>query len=126
MCLVDKAARAPFTCLRFWRRLQSEISVGPRREGPFRNSNKRRTDLRRKFGKRRRGGRRSRRSCRRRRSTSRAPSRVERYRTFYVRNVLMFVISVFVPGKPLQPSLMNAGKEGTYLSEAPFRCSILG
>jgi len=28
---------------------------------------------------------------------------------------------VFVPGKPLQPSLMFAGKIRAYLSEAPFR-----
>jgi hypothetical protein len=33
---------------------------------------------------------------------------------------------VFVPDKPLQPSLMFAGKAGAYLSEAPFRYSTLG
>ncbi len=27
---------------------------------------------------------------------------------------------MFVPGKPLQPSLMFAGKAGAYQSEAPF------
>jgi len=27
---------------------------------------------------------------------------------------------VFVPGKPVQPSLMFAGKAEAYLSEAPF------
>ncbi len=33
---------------------------------------------------------------------------------------------VFVPGKPLQPSLMFLGEAGAYPSEAPFRCSTLG
>jgi hypothetical protein len=32
----------------------------------------------------------------------------------------------FVPGKPFQPSLMFTGKAGTYPSEGPLRCSILG
>ncbi len=32
---------------------------------------------------------------------------------------------MFVPGKPLQPSLMFEGKAGAYPSEAPFRCSTL-
>jgi hypothetical protein len=32
---------------------------------------------------------------------------------------------VFVPGKPLQTSLMFAGKAGAYLTEALFRCFIL-
>jgi hypothetical protein len=32
---------------------------------------------------------------------------------------------VFVPGKPLQPSLMFVGKAGAYPSEASFRCSAL-
>jgi hypothetical protein len=40
------------------------------------------------------------------------------YKTFYGRNLR---IKVFVPGKPLQPSLMFAGKTGAYPSEAPFR-----
>jgi hypothetical protein len=30
------------------------------------------------------------------------------------------------PGKPLEPSLMFAGKAGAYPSEAPFRCSTIG
>ena len=33
---------------------------------------------------------------------------------------------MFVPGKPFQPSLMNADKAKAYLSEAPFRCSTPG
>jgi hypothetical protein len=31
-----------------------------------------------------------------------------------------------VLGKPFQPSLMFAGKDGAYLSEVPFSCSTLG
>ncbi len=31
---------------------------------------------------------------------------------------------MFVPGKPLLPSLMFAGKTRAYLSEAPFMCSL--
>ncbi len=38
----------------------------------------------------------------------------------------MFIKAVvFVPGRPLKPSLMLASKAGTYPSEAPFRCSHL-
>ncbi len=33
---------------------------------------------------------------------------------------------MFVPGEPLKTSVMFAGKAGAYMSEAPFRCSILG
>jgi len=33
---------------------------------------------------------------------------------------------VFDPNKPFQPSLMFAGKAGSYLSEASFCCSTLG
>ncbi len=33
---------------------------------------------------------------------------------------------VFVLGKPLQSSLMFAGKAVAYPSEAPFRCYTLG
>ncbi len=33
---------------------------------------------------------------------------------------------MFVPGKPFQPSLVFAGKNGAYPSEAPFSCSTLG
>jgi hypothetical protein len=45
-------------------------------------------------------------------------------------NVVMLSVvapsaSVFVPGKPFQPSLMFAGKAGAYPSETPFRCSTL-
>ncbi len=32
----------------------------------------------------------------------------------------------FVPSKPLQPSLMFAGKARAYLSKAPFKCYTLG
>ncbi len=32
---------------------------------------------------------------------------------------------VLVPGEPFQPSLIYAGKDGAYSSEAPFRCSSL-
>ncbi len=46
------------------------------------------------------------------------------YKTFYSRNLRIF--GAFVPGKPLQPCLMFAGKAGAYLGEAPFRCSTLG
>ena len=49
------------------------------------------------------------------------------YKTFYGRNSRVFKIArVFVPGKPFQPSHMFAGKAGAYMSEAPFRCSMLG
>ncbi len=40
------------------------------------------------------------------------------YKTFYG--------IVFVPGKPLLPSLMFAGEARAYPSEATFRCSIVG
>jgi hypothetical protein len=33
---------------------------------------------------------------------------------------------VFVPGEPLQPSLMFLGKAGVYPIEEPFRCATLG
>jgi len=33
---------------------------------------------------------------------------------------------VFVPGRPFCPSIMFASKSRAYLSEAPFRTSILG
>jgi len=33
---------------------------------------------------------------------------------------------VLVRGKPFQPSLVWAGKAGTYPSEAPLRCSTQG
>jgi len=33
---------------------------------------------------------------------------------------------VFVPDKPVQPSLLFAGKTGAYPSEEPLRCSTLG
>jgi hypothetical protein len=46
------------------------------------------------------------------------------YKTMYGRNLGIFVL--FVPGKPLQASLMFAGKAGAYPSEAPFMCSSLG
>ncbi len=42
------------------------------------------------------------------------------YKTFYGRNLLIFVTRVFVPGKgkPFQPSLVFAGKVGAYPSGA--------
>jgi hypothetical protein len=33
---------------------------------------------------------------------------------------------VFVPGKPLQPSLMYVSKAGTEPSKVPFICSTVG
>jgi hypothetical protein len=43
------------------------------------------------------------------------------YKTYYSRNLRISVISYSVlPVKPLQPSLVFAGKAGAYLSEAPF------
>jgi hypothetical protein len=34
-------------------------------------------------------------------------------------------VGAFVPGMPFQPSLMFAGKAGSYLSEVHFKCSTL-
>ncbi len=42
------------------------------------------------------------------------------------RKIFYNIDTVFVPGKPLQPSLVFAGKAGAYPSEAPFRYSTLG
>ncbi len=44
------------------------------------------------------------------------------YKTFYGRNLRIFIISyiVFVLGKPFQPSLMFSGKAGAYPSEKSF------
>jgi hypothetical protein len=43
------------------------------------------------------------------------------YKTFYVRNLRMFVkAKVLVSGKPIQPSLMFASKARAYPSEAPL------
>jgi hypothetical protein len=43
---------------------------------------------------------------------------------FFLRNLRMFAISrVFVPGKPIQPS-MFVGKAGASLSEAPFKNNL--
>jgi len=39
-----------------------------------------------------------------------APARGLYYKTFYGRNLRIFVIRVFVPGKPLQLSLMLVGQ----------------
>ncbi len=55
------------------------------------------------------------------------PHRSLYYKTFYGRNLRIFVISYKVcPFPAFQPSLVFAGKAGAYLSEAPFRCSTLG
>jgi hypothetical protein len=35
------------------------------------------------------------------------------YKTFYGRNLLIFVIRVFVSGNPFQPSLMFVGEAGS-------------
>jgi hypothetical protein len=44
------------------------------------------------------------------------------YKKFYGRNSWIFIITrVFVPDKPLQPSLMFTGKAGAYPSEAYSR-----
>ncbi len=49
------------------------------------------------------------------------------YKTFYIRNLQMFLkVRVFVHLKPLQPSLMFAGKAGAYPSKTLIRCSTLG
>jgi hypothetical protein len=51
--------------------------------------------------------------------------RAQCYKTFYVRNLRMFVI-IFVPGKPFQPSLMFVGNgkaKSLLLRRASFRCS---
>ncbi len=43
------------------------------------------------------------------------------YKTFYGRNLQIFIISYnVVPSKPFQPSLVFAGKAGAYPSEARF------
>jgi hypothetical protein len=48
------------------------------------------------------------------------------YKTFFGRNLRIFIISQsVVPGKPFQPSLVFAGKARAYPSEAPFRCKLL-
>ncbi len=46
------------------------------------------------------------------------------YKTFYFRKMLMFIITVFVPGKHFQPCLIYVSKAGAYfgikhLSDAP-------
>jgi hypothetical protein len=44
------------------------------------------------------------------------------YKTFYGRNLRIFILSKSVfPGQPFQPSLMFAGKAGAYPSEAPLK-----
>ncbi len=56
------------------------------------------------------------------------------YKSFYVRNLLMFFViykfsylsRIFVPVRPLQPSLIFVKKVIGYRSEAPFKCSTLG
>ncbi len=49
------------------------------------------------------------------------------YKTFFVHNLRIFVISQSVClGNPFQPSLMFACKAEAYPSEALFRCSTLG
>ncbi len=49
------------------------------------------------------------------------------YTTFYGRNLQMFLLATaFVPGRPLQLSLMFASKAGAYPSETRFRRSPLG
>jgi hypothetical protein len=48
------------------------------------------------------------------------------YKTFFYRNLRIFVISINGPDKPLQPSLMIAGKAKVYPIEAPFRRFTLG
>jgi hypothetical protein len=49
------------------------------------------------------------------------------YKTFFVRNLQIFVISLGVfPGKLFHPSVMIAGMARANLSEALFGCSILG
>ncbi len=40
--------------------------------------------------------------------------------------LITFVKSFSVPGKPFQPNLIFTNKSGAYLSEATFRCSIIG
>ncbi len=58
---------------------------------------------------------------------------VESMSTLGRRKLIMAVIygflyqaRAFVPGKPLQPSLVFGGKAEAYPSEAPFRCSTVG
>jgi hypothetical protein len=47
-------------------------------------------------------------------------------KTFFVHNLQIFVKArAFIFGKPFQSSLMLVGKVETYLSEEPFRSSIL-
>jgi hypothetical protein len=48
------------------------------------------------------------------------------YKTFYGRNLLIFVISQIVSGKPFQPSLMFVCKVGTYPSEDNIRLGWKG
>jgi hypothetical protein len=43
------------------------------------------------------------------------------YKTFYGRNLYIFVMRMFIPGKPFHHSLMFVGKAGAYLSE-PEMC----
>ncbi len=50
-------------------------------------------------------------------------SRCQSHKTFYASNLQTFV---FVLGRPFQPSLLIAAKDGAYLSEAPFSCYTLG
>ncbi len=48
------------------------------------------------------------------------------YKTFYSRNLQIFVMSQSVcHSKPFQPSLMIADSTGAYPSETSFRCSTL-
>jgi hypothetical protein len=51
------------------------------------------------------------------------------HKTFYGRNLQMFVIklaNVFVPEKPFQPSLMFVNKARAYQNEDPEGCSTQG
>jgi hypothetical protein len=45
----------------------------------------------------------------------------QRNKTFYGRNFLMFL---FVPGRPFQPSLTFVSDFRAYPSEAPFSCTL--
>ncbi len=50
----------------------------------------------------------------------------ECYKTFSVRNLLIFLAKVFVPGKPCQPSLMLVSEASSpSYSEAPETCFTL-
>jgi hypothetical protein len=54
------------------------------------------------------------------------PPRAEFTTFYFICNLRMGnKASVFVPGRPFQPSLMFENKTGAYPIEAPFKCSTL-